>query len=155
MSASRHKLPLAHITLQIARHPPQRSLIVGAGSTVNSVLQTRSVVLSRVARLGPGQQRIKGGTQFLSPFRQAILDLRRHLMVDDPPDNAVALQLPELLDQHLLRDRRYRPLKIGKAKHLPAKEMEQNYQLPAALQKLERLLHAGGRSGWRVFVLLT
>jgi hypothetical protein len=29
---------------------------------------------------------------------------RRHLMVDDPPDNAVALQLPELLDQHLLGD---------------------------------------------------
>ena len=46
-------------------------------------------------------------------------------MVDNPPDNAVALQLPELLDQHLLRDRGYRPLKIGEAKHLPAEEMKE------------------------------
>src|SRR6266849_10349482 len=64
----------------------------------------------RVARLRPGQQRIKSGTQLLSPLRQAILHLRRHLMVDNPPDNAVVLQLRELLDQHLLRDRGYRPL---------------------------------------------
>ena len=76
-------------------------------------------------------------------------------MVDQPTDNAVALQLPELLDQHLLRDRRYRPLKIGKAKHLPAKEMEQNYQLPAALQKLECLLNAACSGGWCVFAPLT
>jgi hypothetical protein len=111
--------------------------------------------LSRVARLGPGQQRIKGGTQFLSPFRQAILDLRRHLMVDDPPDNAVALQLPELLYQHLLRDRRYRPLKIGKTNHFPPEKMEQNYQFPAALQKLESLLNtAGGGIGVCLFSLL-
>ena len=76
-------------------------------------------------------------------------------MVDDPPDNAIALQLPELLDQHLLRHGRYRSLKIGKAKHLSAEEMEENDQLPAAFQKLESLLNAGRGRGRRVLVLLT
>ena len=76
-------------------------------------------------------------------------------MVDQPTDNAVALQLPELLYQHLLRDRGYRPLKIGKAKHLPAEQMEENDQLPAAFQKLESLLNAGRGRGRRVLVLLT
>jgi len=36
-------------------------------------------------------------------------------MVDDPPDNAVALQLPELLDQHLLRDRGLSPAQDRKS----------------------------------------
>jgi hypothetical protein len=75
-------------------------------------------------------------------------------MVDDPPDNAVALQLPELLDQHLLRDRGYCPIKIRKAKHPPAEEMEENHQVPAALQKLESLLNAARGGGRRVFVCL-
>ena len=65
-------------------------------------------------------------------------------MVDDPPNNAVALQLPELLYQHLLRDRQYRSLKIGKTNHFPPEKMEQNYQFPAALQKLESLLNTAG-----------
>jgi hypothetical protein len=54
-------------------------------------------------------------------------------MVDDPPDNAVPFQLPELLDQHLLRNRGYGALKIGETKHLPAEQMEENHQLPATL----------------------
>lgn len=54
-------------------------------------------------------------------------------MVDDPPDNAVALQLPELLYQHLLRDRRYRPLKIGKTNHFPPKRWNRitSFQRPS------------------------
>jgi hypothetical protein len=76
-------------------------------------------------------------------------------MVDDPLDNAVALQLPELLDQHLLRDRRDGPLKIGEAKYLPAEQVEENHKLPATFQELERLLNASRGGGWRVFVLLT
>jgi len=31
-----------------------------------------------------------------------VLDLRRHLCVNDARDNAVTLELPKLLDQHLL-----------------------------------------------------
>ena len=54
-------------------------------------------------------------------------------MMDDPLNDAVVLQLPELLNQHLLRDRGYGPLKIGETKHLPAEQMEENHQLPAAL----------------------
>jgi len=50
-------------------------------------------------------------------------------MVDDPPDDAIALQLPELLDQHLLRDRRDGPLEIGEAKHLATEQMEENHKL--------------------------
>jgi hypothetical protein len=76
-------------------------------------------------------------------------------MVDDPPDNVVSLQLPELLYQHLLRDRRDGALKIGEAKHLPAEQVEENHKLPATLQELERLLNASRGGGWRVFVLLT
>ena len=76
-------------------------------------------------------------------------------MMDDPLDNAVAFQLPELLDQHLLGDRGYRPLKIGKAKHLLAEEMKENNQFPAAFQKLEGLLDAAGGGRGCMFVLLT
>ena len=76
-------------------------------------------------------------------------------MVDDPPDNAIALQLPELLDQHFLRDRRDGPFEIGEAKNLPAEQVEENHKLPATIQKLERLLNARRGGGWRVFVLLT
>ena len=57
-------------------------------------------------------------------------------MVDDPPDNAVALQLPELLNQHLLRDRGDGPLKIGEAKYLAAEQMEENHKLPAPSKNL-------------------
>jgi hypothetical protein len=75
-------------------------------------------------------------------------------MVDDPPDNAVALQLSELLDQHLLRDRRYGPLKFGEAKHLAAEQMEEDHQLPTAFKKLERLLNAArGVAGVYLFSL--
>ena len=63
----------------------------------------------------------------MSPLCQAILYLRGHLMVDEPTDNAVALQLPELLYQHLLGNRGYCALKIGEAKHLPAEQMEEDH----------------------------
>jgi hypothetical protein len=76
-------------------------------------------------------------------------------MVDEPTDNAIALQLPELLYQHLLGNRGYCALKIGEAKHLPAEQMEENHKLPAALQKFESLLNAARGGGWCVFALLT
>ncbi len=61
--------------------------------------------------------------------------------------DAVFLKLAELLGQHLLGDSGDRPLQIGKAPHLPAKELEEDQKLPAALQHAERLLHAFGRGG--------
>ena len=76
-------------------------------------------------------------------------------MVDDTTDNAVALQLPQLLDQHFLGDRGDGPLKIGEAKHLAAEQVEENDKLPAALQEFERLLNAGRGGGRRMFTALT
>ena len=66
-------------------------------------------------------------------------------MEDRPADDAVLLQLPELLDQHLLRHRGNRALELGKAQHATAEEMEENHQLPSAFEQLERFLDALGR----------
>jgi hypothetical protein len=38
----------------------------------------------------------------LSPFGQGVFNLGRHLWMDGSGDDAVALKLAELLDQHLL-----------------------------------------------------
>lgn len=76
-------------------------------------------------------------------------------MVNDPADDAVPLHLPELLDQHLLRDRGDRSLQLRKSEHLSAEQMEEDHQLPPAFENLEGLFDtAGGRSG-RVLPALT
>src|SRR6266446_7202042 len=62
--------------------------------------------------------------------------------VHNPPHNSVPLQLAKLLDQHLLADRGYRPFQVGKAPHLSTKQVEEDYELPSAFQKRERLLDA-------------
>ena len=38
---------------------------------------------------------------------------------------------------------------LGEAQHLSAEEPEQDHQLPASFEKLEGLLHLGGRGAWR------
>src|SRR3954469_18265063 len=65
----------------LSARPP----IAGAGSTVflQPEASNCSRALWRGARLRPGQQRVKSGTQLLSPLREAIFHLRRYLMVDD------------------------------------------------------------------------
>jgi hypothetical protein len=52
--------------------------------------------------LCPREELVERRAQGLPPVGQVVLDLRRHLCVDDARDNAVALELPKLLDQHLL-----------------------------------------------------
>ncbi len=76
-------------------------------------------------------------------------------MVNCPPHDPVALHLAKLLDQHLLRDRGYRPFQVGKSKHPPAEQAEKNHELPSAFQKLERLLDSVGRGDRRVLNILT
>jgi hypothetical protein len=76
-------------------------------------------------------------------------------MVDDAPDDAVELHLPELLNEHLLRDRRDRPFQVREAQHLASEEMEQDQQLPAALQNFEGILDASGPSSRRRILTLT
>jgi hypothetical protein len=57
-----------------------------------------------------------------------------------PRDNAVPLQLPKLLGQHLLRDSGNRALEIGEAQRLAAKEMKEDEELPATLQLSDGVL---------------
>src|SRR6266850_3961361 len=105
--------------------------------------------------LSPFQQGIERWTQRLPLVRQTVLDFRRHLMMNHPPHNRVVLQLAKLLDQHLLRDRRYRPLQVGEAQHLSAEQVKQDYELPSAFQKLERLLDTASGGDRRVSATLT
>jgi hypothetical protein len=63
-------------------------------------------------------------------------------MMYNAANDPVRLHLPKLLDQHLLRDRRNGSLQLGKSQKISAKEMEQDQQLPAALEDLEGLLDA-------------
>jgi len=72
-----------------------------------------------------------------------------------PPHNPVLLHLAQLLDQHLLRDRGYRPFQLGKSPHLAAEQVEEDHELPATFQKLERLLDALCGGDGRVPAILT
>ena len=103
----------------------------------------------------PFQEGIERWAQSLPPIRQAVLDLRRHLMVDDPPHDPVVLHLAKLLDQHLLRDRGYRPFQIGKSKHVSTEQVKEDHELPAAFQKFERLLDSAGSGDRRIPTILT
>ena len=66
-------------------------------------------------------------------------------MMHDTADNAVGLHLPELLDQHLLRDRRDRPFEIGEAQHLAAEQVKQDHQFPAPFEDAQHILNAACR----------
>lgn len=65
-------------------------------------------------------------------------------------DDAVCLQLSQLLGQHLLRNAGHPPLQVGKALNLAAKEVEQDDQLPSPLQHAETGFDINGRAQWRV-----
>ena len=56
----------------------------------------------------PFKERVECGAHRLSPLGQIVFNLRRHLRVHSAVDDAVALELAELLDQHLLRHARNR-----------------------------------------------
>ncbi len=61
-------------------------------------------------------------------------------MVNDARNDAIALELAQLLDQHLLRDTGNGPLEIGEASHLSAEELKQDDELPAPLKHLDDVL---------------
>jgi len=54
------------------------------------------------AQRGPFEQGVERWAQRLSPLRQAVLHLRRNLVMDDPADDSVSFHLAKLLDEHLL-----------------------------------------------------
>jgi hypothetical protein len=103
--------------------------------------------------LGPSQELVESRTERLSPVREAVLDLRRDFSVHSARDDAVALQLPKLLRQHLLRDARNRALEVGEAQRLAAEEMEEDDELPATIQPSDGLLDPGGSRRGRVCAL--
>ena len=65
--------------------------------------------------------------------------------MDDARDITVSLELPKLLDQHLLRDGRNRTLEIRESQLHAPEEMEQDQELPATFQHPDRVLDPDGR----------
>ena len=108
-----------------------------------------------VTRGGPPQHLVKGRTEGFTPICQAIFDLWRHLLVHDPADHTVILQLPQLLNQHLLRNRRDRALEFRETQQLAIKQVKQDDELLATFKNLERLLHPFGSGTRRVASILT
>ena len=74
-------------------------------------------------------------------MRQAIFDLGWNLMMDDATDDPIGFHLAQLLDQHLLRNRRDRTFQVREAEHVAAEEMKQNHQLPTTLQNFEGIFN--------------
>jgi hypothetical protein len=64
------------------------------------------------------------------------------------PQHAVTLKLPQLLRKHLLRDTGDGSLEIREPKHLAAEEMEQDHEVPSALEDADGPVDAG-RGGIR------
>jgi len=76
-------------------------------------------------------------------------------MMDDSSNDAIDLHLAKLLDEHLLGDRRNRPLQLREAKHLAAEEMKQDQQFPATLQDPEGVLDTLSCRSWGWTISLT
>ena len=75
--------------------------------------------------------------------------------MDHPLDDSVPFQLPKLLCEHFLRDRRNRAFQIREPQNLAAEEMEEDQQLPAAFEKPESLLDTLRGGNRRVLRALT
>ena len=63
-----------------------------------------------------------------------------------PANNAVALQVTQLLDKHLLSDPGNRTLQFAKSKCSSPKEFRQDRKLPSPLKNLQCLLDASRRN---------
>lgn len=109
-----------------------------------------STVLSLGLGFSPCQKRIESRAERLAPFGEPVLDLRRHLMVHEAGDDAVRFHLPELLDQHLLRDGWDGAFEVGKALKPTTEQVEQDHQLPSPLQHMEGGFDAAGGRHRRV-----
>jgi hypothetical protein len=71
----------------------------------------------------------------------------------EAPHDAVSLHLAKLLNQHLFRHGRYRTPQLGGPPDPSAEQMEQNDELPTALEDSQSVLHAFGGGRHRVFLL--
>ena len=84
----------------------------------------------------PCEECVERRAQLLTPVGKAILHLGRHLVVDDALHDAITLHLPELLDQHLLRDCRNSPFEVREAQNMTAEQVEEDYELPTSFPKI-------------------
>src|SRR6266699_59501 len=122
--------------------------------TVRRAARTSHDVFAELlSEIYPFQQRIQSWTQRLPPVREAVLDLGRHLMMNEAADDPIPLHLSKLLNQHLFGDCGDRPPQLGKAPDGAAEEVGQTHELPAAFENPQNVLDAlrGGRE--RVFLL--
>ena len=62
-------------------------------------------------------------------------------MMDNAPDHAVRFHLSKLLNKHLLGNRRYGALKLGKSENFAAEQMEEDQELPPSFEDPECLLN--------------
>jgi hypothetical protein len=85
----------------------------------------RLVNEKRVAEAEPTLER---WAQRLSPLRQAVLHLRRNLVMDDPADDSVGFHLAKLLDEHLLGNGGNRSTQVREAQHVATEEMKQDHR---------------------------
>src|SRR5258707_11561576 len=70
---------------------------------------SHDVFAELLSEIYPCQQRIQSWTQRLPPVREAVLDLGRHLMMNEAADDPIPLHLSKLLNQHLFGHGRDRP----------------------------------------------
>jgi hypothetical protein len=105
-------------------------------------------VNTRGLLLSPGQEFVERWTERLSPIREEIFDFWRDLRMHDALDDAVLLELPKLLRQHLLRHAGNGALQIGKAERLAAKQMKEEWALRSSMWSElchMQLAHPAGR----------
>ncbi|MGF6953338.1 hypothetical protein QF028_005843 [Neobacillus sp. B4I6] len=98
--------------------------------------------------LAPCTKRIQNPLQALAILTQLILNLRRNLIINNPINHAILLQLPQLLRQHFLRNIRHQPLQFTRPL-FPMRQMAENYTLPFPPNHLKRRFHR-----YIVFLLL-
>jgi antitoxin component HigA of HigAB toxin-antitoxin module len=76
-------------------------------------------------------------------------------MVDDAENDPILLHVSELLDEHLLRDRRDCAFEIREAHNPASEQVKQDNQFPSPLEQLQGLLDAFRRRLSRVGMHLT
>src|SRR5688572_14334190 len=113
-------------------------------------IRSASGVLGKLAQTfapqeGPIDQRFYGRSERQAHLAERILNLRRHLRIDRPGDDAVLLQLLELLDQHLLVHALDAALEFRKThRRFGRKELnDYHIDLPFPLEHPQRLARRG------------
>jgi len=117
------------------------------------MLTSDDVFAGLLSQIYPCQQRIQCWTERLPPVREAVLDLGRHLLINEAANDSIPFHLSKLLNQHLLGHRGDRAPQLGKAPDVTAEQVKQNHELPSTLENAQHVLDALGGGRDRVFPL--